>query len=76
MKNEHMNPVDVGAPHLIPAGNLSDNPGSYAGMRRCLDAAQKGVINTRSTAHPGFIPGYYGDGLEALKGEWQTTTIK
>jgi len=76
MKSEHMNPVDVGAAQLIPAGNLSDNPGSYAGMRRCLDDAQKGVINTRSTAHPGFIPGYYGDGLEALKGEWQTTTIK
>lgn len=74
---DSMKPVDVGAPVLIPQGDLGEHPGSYGGMRRALDAARSGnVINTRSTANPGFVPGYYGDAMKALKGEWQTTTIK
>lgn len=72
-----MKPVDVGAPVLIPQENLSSHPGSYSGMRQALDSARAGgEIKTRSTANPGFVPGYYGDGLEGLKGEWQTSTIK
>ena len=71
-----MKPVDVGAPKLIPQGNLSDHPASYQGMRKALDDAQKGKTTTRSTAHPNFIPGYYGKGWGGVEGEWQTTTIK
>ncbi len=72
MSNEHMKPVDVGAPRLIPQGNLSDHPASYAGMRKALDNAHMGKVTTRGTAFPGFVPGYTTKGLE---GEWQTTTI-
>lgn len=71
-----MKPVDVGCARLIPQGNLSSNPGTYAGMRKALDDAYKKGVNTRSSLHPGFVPGYYGSGLEPLSGEWQTTTIK
>ena len=72
MSQEHMKPVDVGAPRLIPQGNLSDHPASYNGMRRALDAAQTSKVTTRGTAFPGFVPGYTTKGLE---GEWQATTI-
>jgi len=69
--NDKMKPVDVGAPKLIPLGNLNDHPASYSGMRKALDDSRKGLITTRSTAHPNFVPGYTGDGWEGLKGEWQ-----
>ena len=72
MLQDHMKPVDVGAPRLIPQGNLSDHPASYAGMRKALDAVQTSKVTTRGTAYPGFVPGYTTKGLE---GEWQTTTI-
>lgn len=72
MLQDHMKPVDVGAPRLIPKGNLSDNPGSFASMRKALDIAQGRGVVTRGTAFPGFTPGYTTKGLE---GEWQTTTI-
>ena len=71
MSQEHMKPVDVGAPRLIPVGNLSNHPASYAGLRKELDG-KSGFINTRGTAFPGFVPGYTTKGLE---GEWQTSTI-
>ena len=72
MLQDHMKPVDVGAPRLIPQGNLSEHPASYAGMRKALDAVQTSKVTTRGTAYPGFAPGYTTKGLE---GEWQTTTI-
>lgn len=70
--NDSMKPVDVGAPRLIPKGNLSDHPASFGGMRKALDAAQTCKVNTRGTGYPGFVPGYTTKGLE---GEWQTTTF-
>lgn len=74
--NDNMKPVDVGAPKLIPQGNLSNHPASYAGMRAALDAARSGKgTKTRSSAHPNFTPGYTGAGLDGLKGEWQSSTI-
>lgn len=74
MKN-NMKPVDVGAPRLIPQGNLSSFPGSYASMRKELDG-KKYSNNTRCSQYPNFIPGYSGSGLEGLSGEWQSSTIK
>lgn len=72
-----MKPIDVGAPKLIPQGNLDPaKAGSYGAMRKALDDAMKNQTTSRSTLHPEFKPGYYGDGLQGLAGEWQTTTVK
>lgn len=74
---DSMKPVDVGAPKLIPLGNLDPNqPGSFAGMRKELDSKQKCGFVSRTTAYPGFKPGYYGDGFKSLEGDWQSSTIK
>lgn len=75
--NNNMKPVDVGAPKLIPQGNLNANqPASYAGMRKELDSKQKDQLTSRTSTCPNFKPGYYGDGWEGLAGEWQSSTIK
>ena len=74
MKN-NMKHVDVGAPRLIPQGNLSLVPGTFASIRKELDDKNY-VSTTRSSAYPNFIPGFYGSGLEGLSGEWQSSTIK
>lgn len=73
-----MKPVDVSAARLIPQGNLNPaQAGSFASMRKALDDAMKNnPVTTRSSSHPDFKPGYYGDGLAPLSGEWQMTTIK
>ena len=68
--NDNMKPVDVGAPRLIPKGNLTDNPGSYASLRKELDS-KKYTMNTVSSAFPGFKPGF-----GYLEGDWQSSTIK
>jgi hypothetical protein len=76
MKNASMKPVDVGAPQLIPQGNLDvNNPGTFAGMRKVLDAKQRSFVS-RTSAHPTFSPGYTGGGLESLSGDWQSSTLK
>lgn len=77
MKNDSMKPVDVGAPQLIPQGNLDqNNPGTFAGMRKILDGKQNSAFTSKSSAHPAFKPGYTGGGLEPLSGDWQSSTIK
>ena len=48
MKN-NMKPVDVGAPRLIPQGNLSLVPGTFASIRKELDDKNY-VSTTRSSA--------------------------
>lgn len=69
---DSMKPIDVGAPKLIPKGNLSDHPASFAGMRKALDAAQSCKVTSRGTSYPGFAPGYTTKGLE---GDWQSMTL-
>lgn len=72
MSNNSMKPVDVGAPELIPMGNLNPNhPASFAGLRKELDSKQHGQFVSRTSAYTGFKPGYSGGGLEGLAGEWQ-----
>ena len=57
MLQDHMKPVDVGAPRLIPQGNLSDHPASYAGMRKALDAVQ--TSNNTRYSLSGICTGLY-----------------
>lgn len=70
---DNMKPVNVNAPVEIPKGNLSDNPGSFGGIRKALDDAYKHKTTSSSGTYPGFKPGYTTKGLE---GDWQSTTIK
>lgn len=70
---DSMKPKDVGAPQMIPQGNLSDSPGSFAGLRKALDDAQKHKTVSRTSANPEFAPGYDTAGIE---GDWQCTTVK
>lgn len=72
-QDKDMQPVDVNAPVMIPRGNLSDNPGSFAGMRKALDDARKHTTKSNSGTCPEFKPGYDTVGLE---GDWQSTTVK
>lgn len=77
MGNDSMKPVDVGAPQLIPQGNLNkSNPGTFAGMRQELDKKQSAGFVSRTSMHPEFKPGYIGSGLEPLSGDWQSSTVK
>lgn len=77
MTPESIKPIDVGAPQLIPQGNLNKNiPGTFASMRQELDSKQNAGFISRSSMYPGFKPGYTGGGLEPLSGDWQSSTIK
>lgn len=67
-KQNDYTPIDVGAPILIPQGNLSDNPGSYASIKKAFDAAESGLkFTSTSSLHPDFKPG-----ADFLPGDWQT----
>lgn len=64
-----MTPINVGAIYEIPKGNLDPNiPGSYANLKKELDASKKRMITTSSTAYPGFTPGF---SIQGLDGCWQ-----
>lgn len=75
MSKSHDNskPFDVGAPVLIPKENLGPSPGTFAGIRKALDDANKRQTVSRSSTCPDFKPGYTTVGLE---GDWQSTSLK
>lgn len=71
MKDD-MTPMNVGAPQLIPAGNVnSDSPGSFGAMQReyYKNSTSSSVFKTRCGTYPNFVPTY-----GSLPGEWQTMT--
>lgn len=75
MANDSMNPMNVGAPQLIPDGNIkSKSPGSFGEMQKAYYAAScsPNVFKSRTSANPSFVPGYQMSGFD--KSEWQTMT--
>ncbi len=70
-KTNQMSPVDVGAPVLIPQGNLNlDAGGSYGNMLKAFETANKSEkFTSGSTLYPEFTPSF-----TCCDGEWQTMT--
>lgn len=64
-------PMNVGAPVLIPQGNLDPNKGgSYGNILKAYEDANKGAkFTSGSSLYPGFTPGF-----TCCSGEWQTMT--
>lgn len=75
MANDGMKPVDVGGIQLIPTEDSKANGANFGGMLAALNDAKKVWINSTSSLHPDFTPGF-----DCLKGtshekNWQGTTI-
>lgn len=60
MDNKDMNPVDGGAPVMIPKGNMNPNiPGTYGYMQNIIKKGKKRTKNTISSI-PNYKYGYGG----------------
>lgn len=56
-----MKPLDVGAPVLIPQGNMADIPGTYGWMAKEYWTKKNGKkFKSSTTNHPDFKCGYGG----------------
>ena len=72
-KSNDMTPKNVGAPVMVPLGNLDVNtPGSFGYMRKALDDARFDSGFRAQTSY-GFSSGYDTKGLE---GCWDCTSLK